>query len=145
MKNEEQAIFRAQELDLIYAQSGLLYEIIPNAPRSSFDPNVKPGPHVNGIVGCASAKPMDSVAKQVSQLSINQSASGQATTSSQPAQMASVLSVQSSDQKGNQQPGRNKNKGKNNRKGGNRNENANDKNPRNARGDNQSKRKVKFP
>ena len=74
-----------QELDLIYTQSGLLYEIIPNAPRSSFNPKVKPGPHANGIVGCASAKPADSVAKQVSQLSINQSASGQATNSSQPA------------------------------------------------------------
>ena len=32
VQNEEQEIFRAQELDLIYAQSGLLYEIIPNAP-----------------------------------------------------------------------------------------------------------------
>ena len=60
--------------------------------------------------------------------------------------MASVLSVQSSDQKGNQQPGRNKNKGKNNRKGGNRNENANnnEKNSLNAGGDKQAKRKVKF-
>ena len=50
--------------------------------------------------------------------------------------MVSVLSVQSSDQKGNQQPGWNKKKGKNNRKGGNRNENANndDKNARNAGG-----------
>ena len=61
--------------------------------------------------------------------------------------MASVLSIQSSDQKGNQQPGRNKKKGKNNRKGGNRNENANpnEKNSWNARGDKESKRKVKFP
>ena len=94
VQNEEQAIFRAQELDLIYAQSGLLYEIIPNASRSSFDPKVKPGPHADGIVGCASAKPADLIAKQVSQLSIKQSASGQATDSSQPAQMPSVLSVQ---------------------------------------------------
>ena len=61
--------------------------------------------------------------------------------------MVSVLSVQSSDQKGNQQPGRNKKKGKNNHKGGNRNENANSnhKNTHNAGGDKQSKRKVKFP
>ena len=131
---------------MIYAQSSLLYEIIPNAPRSSFNPKVKPGPHVDGIVGCASAKPMDSIAKQVSQLSINQSASGQATASSQPTQMVSVLSVQSSNQKGNQQPGRNKKKGKNNRKGGNRNENANNENNScNAGGDKQAKRKVKFP
>ena len=129
-------IFRAQELDLIYAQYDLLYEIIPNALCSSFDPKVKPRPHADGIVGCASAKPANSVAKQVSQLWINQSASGQATTLSQPTQMMSVLSVQSSHQKGNQQPGRNKKKGKNNRKGGNRNENANnDKNAHNDGGD----------
>ena len=29
MQNEEQAIFREQELDLIYAHFGLLYDIIP--------------------------------------------------------------------------------------------------------------------
>ena len=93
-------------------------------------------------------KPADSVAKQVSQLSLNQSASGQATASSQPTQTANVLSVQSLDQKGNQQPKRNRKKGKNNnRKGGNRNENAsnNDKNDQNAGGDKQAKRKVNFP
>ena len=114
-----------QELDLINAQSNLLYEIIPNAPRSSFDPKVKPGPHADGIVGCMSTKPTDWVVKKVNQLSINQSTSGKATTSSQPTQMMSVLSVQSSDQKGNQQLERNKKKGKNNCKGGNKNENAN--------------------
>ena len=61
VQNEEQAIFRAQELDLIYAHSSLLYEIIPNALCSSFNPKVKPGPHADGIVGCESAKPADSV------------------------------------------------------------------------------------
>ena len=39
VQNEEQDIFTVQELVLIYAQSGLLYEIIPNASRSSFDPS----------------------------------------------------------------------------------------------------------
>ena len=112
-------------MDLIYAQFDLLYEIIPNAPHSSFDPKVKPGPHTDGIVGCASVKPVDSVAKQVSHLSINQSTLGQAMDSSQPTQTVNVLAVQSSDQKGNQQPGWNRKKGKNNRKGGNKNENAN--------------------
>ena len=61
VQNKEQAIFRAQELDLIYVQSSLLYEIIPNAPRSSFNPQVKPRPHADGIVGCTSVKPADSV------------------------------------------------------------------------------------
>ena len=85
--------------------------------------------------------------KQVSQLAINQYASGQAIASSQPTQMTSVVFVQSSDQKGNQQPRRTMKKvNKNNRKGGNKKKNANynDKNARNARGDKQSKRKVKF-
>ena len=99
VKNEEQAIFRVQELDLIYAQSSLLYEIFPNDPHSSFDPKVKPGPHADDIVGCASDKPVDSVAKQVHQLLINQFALGQAMTSSQPTQMVSVLFVQPLDQK----------------------------------------------
>ena len=147
VQNEEQAIFRVKKLDLIYAQSGLLYEIIPNALCSSFDPKVKPRPHVDGIIGCMSSKPIYLVVKQVIQLSINQSTSVQATASSQPTQMESVLSVQSSNQKGNQQPRRNKNKGKNNRKGGNKNGNSNstNKNTRNAGGDKHPKRKVKFP
>ena len=65
----------------------------------------------------------------------------------QPTQIVSVLFVQSSDQKGNQQPGRNKKNEKNNHKGGNKNENANydDKNTRNVGGDKQNKHKVKFP
>ena len=131
VQHEEHAIFRAQELDLIYAQAELLYVVILNAPRSNFDPKVKPRPHADGIVGSRSTKIVYLVVKQVSQLSINQS-----TTSSQPTQSASVLSVQSLDQKGNQQPGRNKKKGKNNRMGGNKNKNANfnDMNARNAGG-----------
>ena len=60
-------IVRAQELDLIYAQSGLLYEIIPNTLRSNFDPKINPRPHADGIVGCTSAKLVDSVVRQVSQ------------------------------------------------------------------------------
>ena len=51
---------------MIYAQSGLLYEIIPNAPHSSFDPKVKPRPHADGIVGCTISQLTDLVTKQVS-------------------------------------------------------------------------------
>ena len=31
--NEEEAILRSQQLDLINSQPGILYEIIPDAPR----------------------------------------------------------------------------------------------------------------
>ena len=44
---------------------------------------------------------------------------------SQPTQSTDVLSVQTSNPKGNQQPRRNKKKGKNNHKSGNKNKNDN--------------------
>ena len=65
VQNEDQAIFRDQELDLIYAQSRLLYEIIL-APRFNFYPKIKLGPHVDGIVGSTSTNPADSITKKVS-------------------------------------------------------------------------------
>ena len=34
-QSEEEAILKAQQFDLIYAQSGYLYTIIPDAPRPS--------------------------------------------------------------------------------------------------------------
>ena len=36
---EEQAIARAQYLDLVYSQSGTLYELTPNAPHTSTNPS----------------------------------------------------------------------------------------------------------
>ena len=35
---EEQPISRAQYLDLVYSQSGTLYDLIPQAPHPSTDP-----------------------------------------------------------------------------------------------------------
>ena len=68
--------------------------------------------------------------KKVSQLLLNQPVLGQAKNLSHPTQSVNVLSVQTSNPKGNQQPGRNEKKGKNNRKGGNKN--ANDRNDKNT-------------
>ena len=49
---EEEAILRDQQLDLIYARYGILYEIIPKAPRSTNSAEKpKPGPHADGVVG----------------------------------------------------------------------------------------------
>ena len=55
---KEQAIARARYMDLVYSQSGTLYEIIPQASRASNDPNsvtssVKTG-SVNGVIGSIS-------------------------------------------------------------------------------------------
>jgi hypothetical protein len=49
---KEESISRAQYLDLVYSQSGTLYELIPNAPRTS--PNLsKPSSmaHADGVIG----------------------------------------------------------------------------------------------
>ena len=49
---EEQAISQAQYLDLVYSQSGTLYDLIPQAPRLSTDPAKPPTETpVDGIFG----------------------------------------------------------------------------------------------
>jgi hypothetical protein len=58
---EEEAIFKSQELDIIYTQSGMLYQILLDTPRSNYDPRQNPRPHVHGIVGSASVKSINSV------------------------------------------------------------------------------------
>jgi hypothetical protein len=49
---EEEAITRAQYLDLVYSQSSTLYELIPNATRATNDPS-KPSnaSHADGVIG----------------------------------------------------------------------------------------------
>jgi hypothetical protein len=48
---EEEAIARAQYLDLVYSQSGTLYELIPNATCATTDPS-KPSStsHADGVI-----------------------------------------------------------------------------------------------
>jgi hypothetical protein len=49
---DEEDIFRAQQLDLIYSKSGILYEILSYALRLNIDPmKLKYRPHADGIVG----------------------------------------------------------------------------------------------
>jgi hypothetical protein len=80
--SEEEAIFKAQQLDLIYAKSGMLYEILPDAPRSNYDPRQKPDTHDDDIIGSANAKSIDLVTNHLKYLSLSQPIAGQASTSS---------------------------------------------------------------
>jgi hypothetical protein len=125
---EEEAIFKAQHLDLIYAQSGMLYHLLSDAPWSTYDPRQKLGPYVDGIVGTANVNSIDMVTSHLKELSLNMSARGPASSvSSNPTQSADVHYVQSSaNPNGNQQPGENKKKEHNNRKGGKNNNKPND-------------------
>jgi hypothetical protein len=68
---EEEAIFRARQLDLIYAQFGMLYHLLPDAPWSTYNPRKKPRPHADGIVGSANIKSADSVTNQLKELSLS--------------------------------------------------------------------------
>ena len=71
MTNEEEAILRAYQLDLIYSQYGILYEIIPEAPRPTHDvEKPKPGHHADGVVGSVNSPTIEYLAKQIHHLSV---------------------------------------------------------------------------
>jgi hypothetical protein len=95
---EEEAIFKSQQLDLIYAQSGMLYHILPDAPRSTCDPRQKTRPHADGIVSSSNVKFVDSVTSHLKEWSLNQFAGGLASSASSiPTQSVDVHYVQSSE------------------------------------------------
>jgi hypothetical protein len=61
---KEDSIMRAQQLELIYSQSGLLYEVLPDAPGSILDKTrQRVGPHADGIVGSVQTKPIEQLTK----------------------------------------------------------------------------------
>jgi hypothetical protein len=64
--SKEDAIMRAQQFELIYSQSGLLYNILLDAPRSIMDKTrQRARPHADGIVGSAQTKPTKKLTKQL--------------------------------------------------------------------------------
>src|SRR5579859_1555891 len=75
---EEQVIARAQYLDLIYTQSGTLYDKIPDAPKLEF--SVLPPPKSNndshagdGVIGATDTKSTKATSKKAHNIS-NQNA-----------------------------------------------------------------------
>jgi hypothetical protein len=124
---EEEAIFKSQQLDIIYAQSGLLYEIIPDALQSNYDPRLKPRTHADDIIGSMNAKSADQVMNELKYLSLNYSTVRQAMALSSSNQSSDVHFMYLMNPKGHQQPRGNKKKScNNNRKGGNTNNKSKD-------------------
>ena len=99
--SKEYSVMRAQELELIYSQSGLLYEILPDAPRSILDKTRKRvGPHADGIVGSSQTKPAEQLTKKLQKLSIQHTMAVQTTIlAAPPTQTSDVHSVQSTNLK----------------------------------------------
>jgi hypothetical protein len=64
--SEEEAIMRAQELELIYMQSDMIYKILLDTQRSTFDlTKPKSGPHADGIVVSTQNEPTDKFSNQM--------------------------------------------------------------------------------
>ena len=125
---KEQAISQDQYLDLVYSQSGTLYDLIPQDPRPSTDPAKPPAKvPVDGIVGSIQSS---SAAKPTKQTQTTPP------TPSTPKVSTEVNSIQSTQTLGSKKKGRNRNK-----KPGNQPET-----PRPTNGDtDEGKRKAKYP
>jgi len=94
---------RAQQLELIYSQSSLLYEFLPDAPKCILDKaKQKSGPHVVGIVGSSQEKPTEQLSNQLQQFAIQQTAANQTSSSATPPnQTLSVHNMHSMNPKAN--------------------------------------------
>jgi hypothetical protein len=135
----EDAIMRGQQIELLYSQSGLLYEIFPDAPHSILDKTrQRARPHVVGIVGSEKTKPVEQLMKQLQQLSIQHTAVSQTIVlAAPPTQKFDVHKVQSINPKATQQP---------NGKKKERMKGKGDKKPNNSVGGcNTEKQKVRYP
>jgi hypothetical protein len=86
---------RAQQFEIIYSQSGLLYNILPDAPQSILDKTRhRAGPHADGIVGTSQTKPAEQLTKQLQHLSIQRSVTNQTTAlATPPTQTSKVHSI----------------------------------------------------
>jgi hypothetical protein len=135
---EEEAIFKAQQLDIIYTQSGMLYQILSDASRSNYDPRQNHGPHADGIVGTDNVKSIDSMTSHLKELSLNQYTRGpNSSVSSNPTHSVDVHSMKSSTgPNGNQQLGGNKKKRCNNNRTGGKNNNKPNNNGNNEKTNN---------
>jgi hypothetical protein len=102
--SEEDTIMRAQQFELIYSQSGLLYNILPDAPCSILDKTrQRVGPHADGIISSAQTKPVEQLKNKLQQLSIQHTMASQTTTLVvPPTKMLEVHIVQSTNPKATQ-------------------------------------------
>jgi len=64
-------IFRVWKLEIIYSKYVMLYDIIPNEPRSTLNlEKPKSTPHVDGIMGSFQSKVADLITNQMQNLAI---------------------------------------------------------------------------
>ena len=99
---EERAISHAQYLDLVYSESGMLYDLIPQAPLPSTDPANPPTQTlIDGVVGLIQPSSTSKPSKQTNSYT---------TTPSTPTVSTGVNSIQISEAPDNKKKGKGKNK-----------------------------------
>ena len=65
---EEHSISHTQYLDLVYSQSGTLYDLIPHAPRPTANPSIPASePPADGILGSVQTQTMAKYSKKKNQ------------------------------------------------------------------------------
>jgi hypothetical protein len=104
--SKEDTIMRAQQLELVYSLSSLLYEILPDVPHSILDKTKqRVGLHADGIVGSAHTNPTEQLTKQLQQLSIQHTMASQTTVlAAPPTKTSDVHTMQLTNPKATQQP-----------------------------------------
>jgi hypothetical protein len=116
---EEEAIARAQYLDLVYSQFGTLYELIPNATRPSNDPS-KPSnsSHADGVIGSVKTQSKTQSTGTIQRPTSTAAPSSTTPSSTPPTQTqvsdVNVVQSTSSQQPGGKKKARNKTKKNNN-------------------------------
>ena len=108
---EEQAIARTQYLDLVYSQSGTLYDYLPDAPRPGKS-KAPPTPSVDGIIGFvnpSSKKTSANPGKQNSNAS-NRNTSQATSNSSNTSEVNAVQSTKTDKASKGKKKGKGKNK-----------------------------------
>jgi hypothetical protein len=76
---------RAQQLEMIYSQSDILYDIFPDAPQFALDKAKKKSrPHVDDILGSTQSKSTDLLSNQLQQLLIQHIVANQTPSSTVP-------------------------------------------------------------
>ena len=107
---KEQAISHTEYLDLVYSQSGTLYDLIPHSPRPITNPSrPETEPLVDGILGSVQTQTVAKSSKKQTTAPSNQQAPP-AKTVSTPVASTEVNAVQSTESSGGKKKGKNKSK-----------------------------------
>ena len=101
-----------QYLDLVYSQSGTLYDLIPHAPRPTTDPSRPTAePPIDGILGSIQTQMVEKYSKKKNQtITASAQLTPSAKTTPSPIASVEVNVIRSTESSGKKKKGKNKSK-----------------------------------